>query len=48
MSKKNIEDILIELDKILRQRKDQMPNDSYIRGEIVTLTRKLLKKPMNI
>ena len=30
MSKKNIEDILIELDKILRQRKDQMPNDSYV------------------
>jgi len=30
MSNKNTKDILIELDKILRQRKNQMPNDSYV------------------
>jgi phosphoribosyl-ATP pyrophosphohydrolase len=30
MSKKNLEDILIELDKILRERRDKMPNNSYV------------------
>jgi len=30
MSNKNLEDILIELDKILRERRDKMPNNSYV------------------
>tara|TARA_B100001996_G_scaffold120401_1_gene91081 strand:- start:53 stop:385 length:333 start_codon:yes stop_codon:yes gene_type:complete len=30
MNNKDIKDILVELDKLLRERKNQMPNDSYV------------------